>query len=77
MLLAIGMMLAGIVAYHFLPVAPVPRVDIPTIVVSAFRPGGDPEIMANSVAAPLERRLGEIPGVTEIKIGRASCRERV
>ena len=66
MLLAIGMMLSGIVAYQFLPVAPVPSVDIPTIVVTASRPGADPEIMANSVAAPLERRLGEIPGVTEI-----------
>jgi len=66
MLLAIGIMLAGIVAYHFLPVAPVPRVDIPTIVVTASRPGADPETMANSIAAPLERRLGEIPGVTEI-----------
>ncbi len=66
MLLAIGMMLSGAVAYHFLPVAPVPRVDIPTIVVAAFRPGANPETMASSIAAPLERRLGEIAGVTEI-----------
>jgi len=65
-LLAIGLMLSGIVAYRFLPVAALPSVDIPTIVVMAGRPGADPETMANSVAAPLERRLGEIPGVTEI-----------
>ncbi len=66
MLLAIGMLLSGIVAYRFLPVAALPSVDIPTIVVMAGRPGADPETMANSVAAPLERRLGEIAGVTEI-----------
>jgi multidrug efflux pump len=65
-LLSLGIMLAGIVAYHFLPVAPLPSVDIPTIVVFASRPGADPETMANSIAAPLERRLGEIAGVTEI-----------
>ncbi len=66
MLLSIGLLIAGLVAYHFLPVAPLPSVDIPTIVVFASRPGADPETVANSLAAPLERRLGEIPGVTEI-----------
>jgi len=65
-LLALGILLAGIVAYRFLPVSALPSVDIPTIVVFANRPGADPETMANSVAAPLERRLGEISGVTEI-----------
>jgi len=65
-LLALGILLSGIVAYRFLPVSALPRVDIPTIVVFAGRPGADPETMANSVAAPLERRLGEISGVTEI-----------
>ncbi len=65
-LLAIGILIAGAVAYRFLPVAALPRVDIPTIVVMASRPGADPATMANSVAAPLERRLGEIAGVTEI-----------
>ncbi len=53
-------------AYHFLPVASMPTVDYPTISVTASRPGADPEIMAATVAAPLERRLGEIPGVTEL-----------
>src|SRR5438105_8060230 len=65
-LLAIGLMLVGIVAYHFLPVASMPTVDFPTISVSANRPGADPETMAATVAAPLERRLGEIPGVIEL-----------
>ncbi len=65
-LLSIGLMLSGVVAYRFLPVASLPSVDIPTMVVFAARPGADPETMANSIAAPLERRLGQIPGVTEI-----------
>jgi multidrug efflux pump len=65
-LLSIGLLLAGVVAYRFLPVAALPSVDIPTIVVFAARPGADPETMANSVAAPLERRLGEIAGVAEL-----------
>ena len=65
-LLAIGLFLAGGIAYQFLPVAALPSIDIPTIVVFASRPGADPETIANSVAAPLERRLGEIGGVTEI-----------
>ncbi len=65
-LLALGLLLTGLVAVRFLPVAPLPSVDIPTIVVFAARPGADPETMAASIAAPLERRLGEIPGVTEI-----------
>ena len=58
-LLAIGLLLVGIVAYRFLPVASLPTVDFPTIRVSASRPGADPAIMAATVAAPLERRLGD------------------
>src|SRR5205085_2903207 len=65
-LLAIGLFLIGAVAYHFLPVASMPTVDFPTITVTASRPGADPETMAATVAAPLERRLGEIPGVVEL-----------
>ena len=65
-LLAIGLFLVGLVAYAFLPVASLPTVDFPTIRVSASRPGADPATMAATVAAPLERRLGEIAGVTEI-----------
>ena len=65
-LLAVGLFLAGAVAYNFLPVASVPSVDFPTIRVSASRPGADPATMAATVAAPLERQLGEISGVTEL-----------
>src|SRR5665213_728987 len=65
-LMAIGLFLVGAVAYYFLPVASLPTVDFPTISVSANRPGAEPNIMAATVAAPLERRLGEISGVTEI-----------
>jgi len=65
-LLAIGVFLVGIVAYLNLPVASLPALEFPTIRVTANLPGGDPETMAARVAAPLERRLGEIPGVTEL-----------
>ncbi len=65
-LLAIGLFLLGVVAYEFLPVASVPNVDFPSIRVSATRPGADPSVMAATVAAPLERRLGEIAGIDQI-----------
>jgi len=65
-LLAIGLFLIGAVAYRSLPVASLPTVDFPTINVNATRPGADPETMAATVAAPLERRLGEIAGVSEL-----------
>ena len=75
-LLSIGLMLLGLAAYRFLPVASMPTVEFPTIRVSASLPGADPETMASLVAAPLERRLGEIPGANEItstnSIGRTS-----
>src|ERR1700679_3379585 len=66
LLLSIGLMLSGIVAYRFLPVAALPSVDIPTIVVFASRPGADPENIASAICAPLDRRLGEIAGGTEL-----------
>ena len=65
-LLSLGLLLVGFVSYRALPVASIPTVDLPTLRVSASRPGADPETMASSVAAPLERRLGAIAGVTEI-----------
>jgi multidrug efflux pump len=65
-LLSIGIFLVGAVAYAFLPVAALPSIEFPTIRVSASRPGADPSTMAATVAAPLERRLGEIPGVIEL-----------
>jgi hydrophobe/amphiphile efflux-1 (HAE1) family protein len=65
-LLTLGITLAGFVAFRFLPVSPLPQIDFPTISVSAALPGADPETMATSVAAPLERQLGHIAGVTEM-----------
>ncbi len=65
-LLAAAVVLAGLAAYLLLPVAPLPKVDFPTISVSAILPGASPETMASSVATPLERRFGRIAGVTEI-----------
>jgi multidrug efflux pump len=65
-LLTIGVAMAGMVAFNLLPVSPMPRVDIPTISVSATLPGADPETMATSVTTPLERQFGRIAGVTEM-----------
>ncbi len=65
-LLTIGVALAGAVAFKQLPVAPLPQVDFPTISVSAALPGASPEVMAATVATPLERSLGRIAGVNEI-----------
>ncbi|HEX4080328.1 MAG TPA: efflux RND transporter permease subunit [Rhizomicrobium sp.] len=66
MLLTMGLALAGVIALFLLPVAPLPNVDIPTIVVSAQMPGASPQTMATSVATPLERHLGTIADVTEM-----------
>ena len=66
-LLAIGLLLAGLVGYRVLPVASLPSVEFPMIVVAANRPGADPAVMASTVAAPLERHLGEIAGVTDMR----------
>ena len=66
MLLTVGIALAGVVAFFGLPVAPLPAVDFPTIQVSASMPGASPSTMASTVAAPLERHLGTIAGVTEM-----------
>src|SRR5258706_11465827 len=65
-LLAIGLTLAGAVAFTRLPVSPLPQVDYPTISVIAQLPGASPETMAATVATPLERQLGRIAGVSEI-----------
>jgi len=68
-LLTAAVAMAGIVAYLQLPVSPLPQVDFPTITVGASLPGASPEIMASSVAAPLERQLGHIAGVNEMTSG--------
>lgn len=65
-LLTIAIALAGALGFRLLPVAPLPQVDFPVIVISASLPGASPEIMASSVATPLERSLGRIAGVSEM-----------
>ena len=65
-LLTAGAALAGVVAFRVLPVASLPKVDFPTIQVSASLPGANPETMATSVATPLERQIGHIAGITEM-----------
>jgi HAE1 family hydrophobic/amphiphilic exporter-1 len=65
-LLAMGLFVLGVVAYRFLPVAPLPRVDFPMIAINASLPGADPSTVASSLAAPLERHLGQIAGITEM-----------
>jgi len=65
-LLMAGLFLIGLVAFPFLPVAPLPQVDFPTILASASLPGASPEIMASSVAQPLETQFAQIPGVSQM-----------
>ena len=65
-LLTLAIALAGMLGFRLLPVAPLPQVDFPVIVISASLPGASPEIMASSVATPLERSLGRIAGVSEM-----------
>jgi multidrug efflux pump len=65
-LLTIAIAIAGAIAFNVLPVSPLPQVDFPTIAVAASLPGASAEIMASSVATPLERQFGHIAGVTEM-----------
>ncbi len=65
-LITIAIFLSGVVAFRFLPVAPLPRVDFPTIGVGAGLPGASPETMASAVATPLERQFSRIAGVTQM-----------
>ena len=65
-LLMAGILLVGAAAYPFLPVAPLPQVDFPTIQVTTQLPGADPVTMASSVTSPLERQFAQIPGVTQM-----------
>ena len=65
-LLMAAVLLAGLVAFPQLPVAPLPQVDFPTIVVTTTLPGADPQTMASSVTQPLERQFSQIPGVTQL-----------
>ncbi|MEI9952828.1 MAG: efflux RND transporter permease subunit [Pseudomonadota bacterium] len=65
-LLTIAVLIAGLAAFRVLPVSPLPQVDFPTISVSASQPGSSAEIMAATVATPLERQFGHIAGITEM-----------
>ena len=65
-LLTVAIAIAGAIAFNLLPVSPLPQVDFPTISVNASLPGASAEIMASSVATPLERQFGHIAGVTEM-----------
>src|SRR5437879_13390378 len=65
-LLTLALLLAGALAFNFLPVAPLPQVEFPVISVSAGLPGASPETMASAVATPLERQFGRIAGVTQM-----------
>lgn len=66
LLLTLAIALVGLLGFRMLPVAPLPQVDFPVILVSASLPGASPETMASSVATPLERALGRIAGVSEM-----------
>src|ERR1700734_2850971 len=65
-LLTLGIAMAGALAFYLLPVSPLPQVDFPTISVSAGLPGASPEIVASSMATPLERQFGRIAAVTQM-----------
>ncbi len=65
-LVALGIVLLGLLSWRMLPVAPLPQVDFPAVQIFASLPGASPESMASTVATPLERALGSIPGVTAI-----------
>ena len=76
-LLTIGVALAGGIAFRLLPVSPLPQVDFPTISVNASLAGASPEVMAATVATPLERALGRIAGVTEMTSSSSQSSSRV
>jgi multidrug efflux pump len=65
-LLTIAILLAGAFSYRFLPLSALPEVDYPTIQIQTFYPGASPEVMTSSVTAPLERQLGEMPGLNQM-----------
>src|SRR5262245_29476410 len=65
-LLMSGVLLAGVVAFRQLPVSALPEVDYPTIQIATTYPGASPDVMASSVTAPLERQLGQMPGLQEM-----------
>ncbi|MGY2686395.1 multidrug efflux pump subunit AcrB [Pseudomonas tolaasii] len=77
MLLSLAIMLLGGVSFNLLPVSPLPQIDFPVIVVSASLPGASPEVMASTVATPLERSFGAIAGITTMSSSSSQGSTRV
>ncbi len=71
-LLMVAVVLLGAVAYHFLPLSALPQVDYPTIVVTTLYPGAGPEVMTDTITAPLERQLGQMAGLQQM-VSRSSA----
>ena len=65
-LLMAAILVIGIVAFHFLPLSALPEVDYPTIQIQTLYPGASPEVMTSSITAPLERQLGQMPGLNQM-----------
>src|SRR5450432_821708 len=65
-LLMVAILLVGILAYQFLPLSALPEVDYPTIQVQTFYPGASPDVITSSITAPLERQLGQMPGLVQM-----------
>jgi multidrug efflux pump len=61
-----GILIAGAIGFHLLPVSALPQVDYPTIQIVTFYPGAGPDVMASAVTAPLERQFGELPGLNQM-----------
>ncbi|AVE03492.1 MULTISPECIES: efflux RND transporter permease subunit [Pseudomonas] len=77
MLLSLAILLLGGVSFNLLPVSPLPQIDFPVIVVSASLPGASPEVMASTVATPLERSFGAIAGITTMSSSSSQGSTRV
>src|SRR5216684_2751319 len=65
-LLMAAILLAGIAAYHMLPLSALPEVDYPTIQIVTLYPGASPDVVTSSITAPLERQFGQMPGLSEM-----------
>ena len=65
-LLMLAILLAGLIAYRFLPVSALPEVDYPTIQVTTLYPGASPDVTTSSITAPLERQFGQMPGLNQM-----------
>src|SRR5579872_6302380 len=71
-LFMVAIVLAGLVGFHFLPLSALPQVDYPTIQVQTLYPGASPEVMSQTVTAPLERQFGQMAGLTRMSSSSAA-----